>query len=352
MKNNCLFLISCLFLMSCSKRVSDNSTEVEDFADGLPHEKVCELSNSPILLGELDSFHFADEESFIVSTVQPPVVVLFNKEGEQLRSIGSRGRGQFEYLTPSLVRSYNGLIYVWCSNLLKLMVFTKLGEAVKEYHFTRAIKDFAVNNEIVFFYNKSGFDDSRIISTYNLEAEEFLPHAYGFRTNEHDILESSFCTGAMLIDDEHLYFAPSDRTKFYKIDLTDFSMSEIAVDAPDFETEIVKQPLEEFMEDVFTSVKYIFGSDVITGLYKASGKIVLMAETGEIEMQGLDITDYSGRRILFYVVDNDNQLSRAFRTVPLTGTSSCLYASVGGKVYMLRLADDLQNWSLFALDAF
>lgn len=350
MKKIDLFFILCLFAISCSERVSDNLIEVRDFADSFPEKRVYELSNKPRLLGELDSFHFVDEESFVVSAVQPPTVILFNKEGEQLRSIGRQGRGQFEYLTPSLVRSYNGLIYLWCSNLLKLMVFTQHGEAVKEYHFSRAIKDFAIHNNMMFIYKSDDVSDRHIVSVFDLDSEKFLPHAFGHRTNEHDILNSSFCSGAMHIDDDHLYFAPTDRTKLYQVDLTDFSVSEFMVDAPGFETEIVRQPLNEFMGDVFTSVQYIFGSDLITGLFQVSGKIVLMAEAGEIEIQGLDITDYSNRRILFYFLDETNDLSYALRAAPMTGSSSCLYASVGGKVYMLRLAEDLENWSLFALD--
>ncbi len=352
MKNTFLSIISFLFLISCSEKVPDNLIEIKDYADGFPKEKVSELSNNPRLLGELSSFHFVNEESFVVSTVQPPMVLLFNIDGEQKRSLGRQGRGQFEYLNPSLVRSHNGLIYVWCSNLLKLMVFSKLGEAVKEYHFSRAIKDFAIHDKLMFIYKRDDPDGQHIINVYDLEAEAFLPNAYGRRTNEHDILNSSFCTGAMLIDGDHLYFAPSDRTKLYKVDLTDLSMSEFPVDAPGFETEIVKQPMKDFMDDVFTSVKYLFGSDIVTGLHKASGRIVMMVETGEIELQGLDITDYSERRILFYVFDDHNKLSRALRAAPFTGASSCLYASVEDKVYMLRLSEDLQNWSLFALDVF
>ncbi len=350
MKKIDLFLMLCLFLISCSERASNNLIEIKDFADSFPKERVCELSNNPRLLGELDSFHFVDEEGFIVSAVQPPTVILFNKNGEQLRSIGRQGRGQFEYLAPSLARSYDDLIYVWCSNLLKLMVFTKLGEAVNEYHFSRAIKDFAIHNNMMFIYKSDDPSDQHIVSVYDLDSEQFLPYAFGHRTNEHDILNFSFCSGALLIDDDHLYFAPADRTKLYQVGLTDLSVSEFMVDAPGFETEVVRQPLKEFMEDVFTSVNYLFGSDIVTGLYKASGRIMLMAETGEIEIQGLDITDYSNRRILLYVFDHEKELNHALRAEPLTGSTSCLYASVGGKIYMLRLAEDLVSWSLFALD--
>jgi hypothetical protein len=352
MKNYYLFLLACMLFFSCTGTDSHNLAEIEDFADGFPMENVCELSNNPNLLGELSSFHLVDEESFVVSAVQPSVVVLFDKHGEQLRNIGRQGRGQFEYLTPSLVRSFNGFIYVWCSNSLKLIVFTKYGEAVKEYHFTRAVKDFAVHNNIMFIYKGDDPVERRIVSLYDLDAGEFLTHAYGERTNEHDILNSSFCAGAMLLDGGHLYFAPSDRTRLYQVNLADFSLSEFSTDAPGFQREIVDKPLDEFMQDVFTSVKYLFGSDVVTGLFKASGQIVMMAETGEIEMQGLDITDYSKRRTMFYVFDENNQMRRALRASPQTGTSSCLYASAEAKIYMLRLSDDLQTWSLFEFDVF
>ncbi len=352
MKSNILVIILCALLISCTESVSNKLVQIEDRKNGVPSEKICELSNSPILLGEIRSFHFLNEESFVVSAVQPPMVLLFDTDGVQKRSLGRQGRGQFEYLAPSRVRSYDGIIYIWCDHLMKLIAFTKHGEAVREYRFSRSIKDFAVYNNLMFIYKADDPVDRHIISIYDLDAEEFLPYNYGHRTNEHDILNSSFCTGAMLVEGENLYFAPSDRTKLYKIDLSVFSVSEFMVDAPGFTTKTVKQPLAEFMQDVYTSVNYLFGSDVVTGLYQVSGSIVMMAETGEIELQGLEIKDYSKRRMLFYVLDDDKNLSRAFRAAPFIGTSSCLYASFGNRIYNLRLSDDLQQWDLFALDVF
>lgn len=352
MKNNFLIIIFCTLLISCSERASDKLVQIEDLKNGLPVEKICELSNYPNLLGELSSFHFVNEGAFLVSAIQPPMVLLFDNDGEQLQSLGRQGRGQFEYLSPSRVRSYDGLIYVWCNQLMKLIAFTEYGEAVREYLFSRSIKDFAIHNNLMFVYKVDDKIDRRIISVYDLEREEFLAHNYGHRTNEHDILNSSACTGAMLIDGENLYFAPSDRTKLYKIHLSDLSVSEFFIEAPGFTTKSVKQPMAEFMQDVYKSIQYLFGSDVVTSLHRVSGKIVLMAETGEIELQGLDITDYSNRRMLFYVLDNDNKLSRAFRAAPFMGTNSCLYASYGDRIYNLRLSDNLQQWELFSLDVF
>ncbi len=350
MKNIGLMVFSWLMMASCMQSGSKDRLDPEDFDAGLPFSRLSALSNSPEILGELSSLHFIDDDAFLVSSAASAQVIVFDSGGNQKMSIGQQGRGQFEYLSPSLARSFDQKIYIWCNNLLKMMVFSREGTPLYEYVFTRSIKDFVAFENHLCFYTTGGFKDESIVSIYDLSKESYVIQDFGAKTNEHEILNATPCSGSLLLNDGAVYFTPADRTIVYRIKTDDFSVTEHIIGTGEFETKKVETPHEEFLRDVMNSLEYLFGSDMLTGIHKLGDKLLIMAETGRIEMSGMEVVDISNRKNTLFFLDEDMLLQRVIHAPPTEGTSSCLYASHAGRLYRLQLDENLFSWGLYQLD--
>ena len=350
MKKISLIVFASLIMASCLQNRSQDCIDVENFDAELPFSRLSKLGNAPDILGELSSFHFMDETTFLVSSAASAQVILFDIGGNQKMSIGQKGRGQFEYLSPLLVRSFDQQIFIWCSSLLKMMVFSREGMPLNEYVFTRSIKDFVVVDNTVFFYTSGGFKDESIVSVYDLSKEQYISQDNGEKTNEHEILNATPCSGGLLLHDGAVYFTPADRTIVYKIDTDDYFVEENVIESVAFQTKPVETPYEEFLRDVVHSLEYLFGSDMLTGIHKLGDHFLLMAETGNIEIQGMEIVDASDRRNTLFFLDREMVLQRIVHAPPAEGTSSCLYASYAGRLYRLQLDENLFSWALYTMD--
>lgn len=317
--------------------------------DSLLISQICTLNDSMKLLGEVRSFEMINDSIFVVSSSKSAQVIVFNINGEQLFEIGSKGNGPFEYISPSLVRFSDQKYYVWCSMKLKLIVYDRNGIVIKEYtNFNKAINDFVIHENYLYLYSSGGFDDP-IIQIYDLNKGEFIRKSFGEQSNEHRVLNSFSGAGGMALTENGVIFSPNDELIAYKISLDNFSYSVFKINESDFKVKKIDVDPREFMADP-ASMQYIFSSDIVTGVFCTNDFIILMCETGEIELNGFQIVDSSKRRQKYYIINNDLDLRYSIETYCDPGGNS-MYSSFGEKIYKIRFNENLE-YELCAVDLF
>ena len=246
-------IIILYFATGCSKTGKetnqDNLIEIPEIVEvdsSLGWKKICDLDENLEVLGNINSFDFLDKDHFVVSVSEGSQVILYDTRGEQLGILGKKGKGPFEYVSPSIVRVKNQNIYVWCSKLLKLIKFDSSGKPVEEYtKFERAIKDFVIYNNYAGFYSAGGYDES-VLKIYDLNAQKFLK-GYGYKTNEHKILNAFKSTDGLTKGKNNIYFTPLNTLNINKINLNNTSITSYTIDDPDFEMEKVNINASKFL---------------------------------------------------------------------------------------------------------
>ncbi len=344
-----IFLIALsTILMSCKSEKNFYIDIPEDhfFESGLPVKKVCDLEENLEVIGEIKSVSFSNKNSFVVSVPEPAGVILYNTEGEQLRLVGNSGNGPFEYIRPSLVRVYNDNIYVWCSMLTKLLVFDTSGNPVNEYSFSRGIRDFVVFDNYVYFYSAGGFDEP-IINVFDLNTGQTLEKGFGEKTNEHKIFMFRECTGGLDLSENNLLFSPTHKPYVYRVNLMNLSKEEYLINDPEFSFKKTTSEPQDFIYDIVNNAEYLFGSDIITGIYHTENHVILQAEVGKIVMSGLEFKDISNRKQKFYVFDKEMKLQFAVSSPISDRLNNCLYASNDDSFYAIGLCEDYLNYRLY-----
>jgi hypothetical protein len=234
---------------------------------------------------------------------------------------------------------------------LKIIVYNLSGEPLKEFIFEKAIKDFVVYNDLLCIYSASGTSEA-IINIYDMTKDEFLPHEYGYSTREHNILAMKEGVGGVALQGNNLLFAPSDELCIYKINLKNYSQTKYVIDDNKFKVEKSKENINRLMEDQIRLVQYMFESDNVTGLFCTDSYVVLKAETGKVEMDGMRIKDTSKRRQKEYVFDHEMKMKYAISAHLNLGCKNNLYSSMGECIYTLKFNADNESsphYNLYSL---
>ena len=334
MKQLLFILLGVKILFSCSSR--DNQQKLQFTSAVVKEEKIFELKENLEMVGGILSFDFLGKDNLIVASIRPSSVTLYDMDGNQLQTIGRNGEGPFEYLSPEIVRTFENRVYVFCRSLLKLMVFTDDGTPLREYtNFSKGIRDFKVYKDNLYIYS-SGELDSDIIQVYHLGRGEFLANDFGIKSNEHNILVSYYCSGGMTIKDHVLYFTSVDALTIHRINLESLEYSYQEVKDESFKVDKIKVDHREFMANSEKSIGYIYGADIVTGLYAVDDGLIITTEGGEVEMEALrPVNFYDKRFTRFYKLDNQLQLKEGIINKIKENQNNCLIVSNGMNIYYL-----------------
>jgi hypothetical protein len=343
MKNLFLIIVS-LLIYSCNTGSDEKSRVFDNIDTYIQMDGLSELSENLTITGEIKSFCFVNDTSFVISVSDPAMVVLYNTDGYQQKLIGRNGRGPFEYTSPSLVRSYNQHIYIWCNMQLKLLMFDSEGTPINEWKFDKGIRDFVVYKNYICFYAMSGLDEP-LINIYDLTSANFINKGYGIKTREQEVLLVRDCSGGMDVHDNNLYFKSADEPCIYKLNFDDFSLNTFCIDDPEFKTDDLKSTPEAVISNIERLFEYLFSNSSVMGVYYTSGHIILQAEVGIAEINGFEFGDISQRKVKYYVFDEDINLLKTFRS-EVGKISYCLFTSMGEFIYVLDLNEDFSNYVL------
>ncbi len=309
----------------------------------IEYEFIYELDNSPRVIGEIKSMDIIADTSLVISTTKPPQVIVFDKSGSQIREIGSVGRGPKEFLSPSIVRYHHDEFFVWCGELRRLIVFDVNGLPVKQYNLETNIKDFYIYDNYAYCYNNTGDIDKGLISVFDLDGDKFKKHNFGTASTEHIVLNMRDITRGMCINGNLLYCTQVSYPNISVIDLTteDLVVSKEIID-PDFHLEKLSAEINDFIANQ-ESIQYIYGSDIVTGIYPAESYIILRTKMGRVDMEGVNYKDATKREIKTYIFDYDFNLLKIHKALALEKGGEILSAH-NGSIYAINLNSSLEAY--------
>jgi hypothetical protein len=342
---NFKILIFCLITtlcVSCSKK-SDTSIKVGKGNASLEYEKISSLNEDLFLFGNIESFNFIDDEHFVVTTSKPSDVIIFNKNGQQVKKIGNIGRGPFEYQKPKITRVYNNKIFVWDDDFLKLIVYDKDGNSIKEYGgFKVAIEDFIVTKNYVCFYFGGGF--SGMVGIYDLIKEQYV-YRGGEPSEEHLLLSLNRGPGGMSIFREGLIYISADELSFKFLDFSNFKEKTIlTLDDNEFKVENVNNATKIINSNRSEAVKYIMKNSYTTGLFKMGNKLVIKSEVGEFKQDKNNMNDNSDRFIKYYILNDKLELIQTVKSAHDFGQNNKLFTSYKGEIYCIKYNTSDENF--------
>ena len=356
------FLILLSLATGCSNKQKNDHTLKNILIDSTKHNtidskvswtKINNLGENLETLGEINSFDFVDKDRLIISVSNPTRVMLYHKNGKLIRKVGNKGRGPFEYISPSLVRSNDQKIYIWCEGLLKLLVFDSNGKPIEKYKFSKAIKDFIIYNNYAGFYTVGG-SDAQIFKIYNLNTKEVIG-AFGTKTNEHKLLNVFKSSGGLTKYKKNVFFAPSDKLHIYKINMENFSKAKYNIDDNEFKVETINEKPQEYIHQPEKAFKYFYKNDIITDLFCLNDKIILTAQLGKVEIENfklnrngrkgkvnIEMNDPSKKKYKYYVFNKGMKLeSFLYDTIKdIRNENNCFYASNGKYLYKIEYKDE------------
>ena len=289
-----LFLTVLYIIHGCvdkkQHKQKDSSIDISvlrDIDSSLIWEKTAKFKENMVPLGNINSFGFVSKERLVISGSNPSQVLLYDTTGQQIGKLGSKGKGPFEYTSPSIIRTNHQKIYIWCEELLKLLVFDISGKPIEQYNFTKAIKDFIIYENYAGFYTEGGGDEP-IFKIFNLKTKEFIED-FGTKTNEHKILNTFNNTGGLTNCENNVFFTPNDKLHIYKINLEKFSKIKYNINDPEFKVEAVNAKPQEYIYQPEKAFKYFYKNDIISGLFCLNDKIILKAQLGKVEIENFKI---------------------------------------------------------------
>ncbi len=343
-----VFLLSIVFIgMACTTiQKNDNIIFVNNekvTTAKIKYEFISELENTPRVIGEIKSMDIIGDSSLVISSTKPPQVIVFDKSGSQILEIGTVGRGPNEFLNPSIVRYHHDEFFIWCSELRRIIVFDLNGSPVKQYNLDTNIKDFHIYENYAYCYNNTGDIDKGLISIFDLDEDKFKNHNLGTASTEHIILNMRDITRGMCINGNMLYYTQVSYPNISVIDLTneDLVITKEIID-PDFHFEKLSVEINDFIANQ-KSIQYIYGSDIVTGIYPAESYIILRTKVGRVVMDGLNYKDATKRKIKTYIFDYDFNLLKTHKAIALEKGGEILSAH-NGKIYAINVNSSLESY--------
>lgn len=163
-----------------------------------------------------------DNQCFVISTEDQ--VYLYNY-GTQIIKIGRKGRAEYEYLLPTIVRTDGNKIYVWCAMRLKFIVYTIDGKPCGEYGYHNAVADFAILDDHISIYN-TGRNDKHVIDLYNLKEAKVVHSLGNYPSIEHKTLVKLHSTNPIGGANGLIYYTHKDDLTTYVYDLETYNLKE------------------------------------------------------------------------------------------------------------------------------
>lgn len=322
-----------MFLCSCQKNVEYSI---------IPSEPI-EMVKTTVLgdyYGSICSSTFINDSVLVVANKQG-VISFYDLRGELLNEVSAVGTGPLEYVYPSIIRAVNNKVYVWDSQLLKMVVLNKDGLAIKEYtNFTRAITDFTIVENMLYIYLTGG-DNEHLVQTMNPENGIILG-SYIVSNPETNLLNMNQFAGGLATSGDVVFAAASSEIN---IQLIQNNKIERFASIPDNEFQVAN--LEQNATSFFNSnqqeaINYLMKNSYLKGIYSLENEIVVMCETGEYVRSETNF-DSSNRYNIFYILNKNGDLIQKRKgSIDLTIDEHSIVAN-GQNIYLLKYDENLNE---------
>lgn len=323
-----------IVLPSCNQ--SDSKIEAIELLDtGFHHYS--DLQENQVLIGDVSSFAMMDDGGFVVADVNSPKLVIYDKDGSQTKVIPAAGDGPLQFLNPSLVKYYNGKIYLWCNQQLKLITYDRAGNPIEEFKLVdRAVSNFILYENKVVVYTKGGFRGP-FIQVYNLTSRE-MEASLGEVSDEQVLLDIYSCSGGLEVKNNLLGFMASDKLDIHRYDLRrKEDLANISIPDDEFNVRKINRDPVDLVNSGFEKViEYIHENSVVMGIFSLDEGHVVISEVGEYEGNPSTEGSNSSKRYTKYYFLNDSfEVRKVYQSSKSPQESPCLIESKGDKLYQL-----------------
>lgn len=306
-----IVFVTCIVIIcyGCNYSNPDKNVSLTSYSD-TDSNGVVKFAYDDASVGKVLSLDFLNDTIFVISTTNPVGVFAYNLSGKKMHQTTLKGRGPGEFLAPSIVRTYNDTLFIWCSKNLKLLMYNKNLSYIGEISNLepKAINDFIVHKDLICFYHKGGWDN--VISIFDRNTAEYV-YTGGLGSEEHKVLQTNSIAGGMIIKDNSLYFAYADQLSLFKLSLDSFNIEEkISIS----DNEFIVSELTINADDLINTkrgmlVDYLMTNSCVKGVYLNNNRIIIKSEVGFYKQKKLSKNvDYSNRYFKYYVVNADNQI--------------------------------------------
>lgn len=312
-----LLLIFAPLMFCCNSRVNNESVEIKDSEYiGLPIETMCVLRENLFVIGGLPSdLAFFKDSSFLLSVGRD--LVLYDKEGSQMKRFGQYGEGPGEYMLPEKLCITSKYVYVWCKESLKLLMYDLDGNFVNEYrYFKHAIQNFVVwEDKYVCFLLNGDIEDKRI-DVYEIEKNRSVWAAY-HKNNVDDIFSVSSFSGGITIVDNKLYWCYPSSICLYEYDLETAcpdrkEMKSYSYMDTQFSVDIKNAPpKEELNRDPRKIFNFIRNNSRTTQMFNMNNHPAIFAEIGKSEIIN-ETLSRENRKIKYYSFTDNGKFVKSY----------------------------------------
>jgi len=309
-----LSLFAGIIMVSCTRTEREKYERVLSFDRNVVEtrepELVCLLSEDSILIGQIKDFTLLNDTSFVV--VDGRGAYLYHISGTFIKRFGHLGRAEGEMLSPSAIYSNSNFVYIWCSTLLKILIFDNEAHFKKELSgFARGVQKFVVdpNDEIVYLYtsgfcNKSGSKTIDVITTYDI-AEKLIKESFGERGGEDEVLFVSQNSSGLYADMDRLIYLHPGNLIVYNLDLNSDKTTRYKIKDKAFWREQVTDS-RKVVNDRHKLFDYLFNNSVVRGFHKDGNQYIIIADIGKFdfdEQRGF-MEIQKNRKIKLYIFDS------------------------------------------------
>ena len=304
-------------------------------------EFVCQLSEDSIFLGQIKDFTLLNDTSFVV--VDGRGSYLYHISGTLQKQFGNSGRAEGEMLSPSLVYATPKFVYIWCSTLMKLLVFDH------ESHFITELSDLKIgvtkfivdaNDENVCFYTNGITVQLEnkvidVVAIYNISQKTLMK--YGERKNEDEVLSVWSNSGGLYTDNNRLIYLHPGNLIIYDFDLNSGMTFMYKIKDKAFQREEVINAYD-LIQNRPKLHDYILKSSFVKGLYCVNGQFIIVSEIGQFDPQNSNTQDgLKNRKIKLYIFDSSFAPNRTILYDYISSPNTVIYSNA---MYFLTLNVD------------
>lgn len=294
MRNIIYWIVGIAFcFVACDKKTKVNFTKITD-------SLICDLHENFSITGDIMSLCFIDSSKFAITSGGNTTIQIYDISGHQKTVIDRHGRSRFEYINPTIVRSYNNRIYVWCNMLLKFIVYDLNGIPIAEYKYSSALKDFIPYEDKLIIYNAGGLSE-QIISIYDTNSQTIIKRL-GKASNEHELLAINNSIAPFCVDMNSLFYTSLDDMTIYEVSLENYQIKNIQyIESESFQVDKLRN--DDLMNTNRTNAfKYLQKNSYVEGLYKIDSLFVIKTAEGEFRVKQNKIKNID-RHNCFYIVN-------------------------------------------------
>ena len=346
-KLKCSFLLFLLvvILVGCEQR--DTFEKVIYFERNLENttkpELVCKLSEENNLLRDIVNFTILNDTSFVV--LDGKGAYLYHTSGTFIKQFGNLGQASGEMISPIFVYATSDLVYIWCSSLMKFLIFDHEANFKNELKgFKRAVKKFVVNssNEILYSYTSGFINNTKnkmvdVIDIYNIAKE--TSKKLGERGSEDEILSTWSNSGGLYVDSDRLIYLNPGNLIIYELNFNFDNIARYKIDDKAFNSTKITSSIQDLMENTSKLMDYLYNNSYVKDIYKSDNHFFIISEIGQADViSQTGVVEKMNRKVKLYILDSS---FNPIRTILYDYLPSMNVVYSNSLYFISRINDDL-----------